>query len=73
MKFHERINRSVAKAISYRLLNITSDSLIVLLLTHRWDLAIGVVGFSNIASSLLYFLHERAWNKIHWGKVQKKR
>ncbi|MBI5817243.1 MAG: DUF2061 domain-containing protein [Candidatus Yonathbacteria bacterium] len=31
-------------------------------------MALAVIVFSNLASTIIYFFHERAWNKIHWGK-----
>ena len=71
IKFHENISRSLVKAITYRIVILTSDSIIVFALTHRFDITVGVVLFSNFASSFLYFIHERAWNAIHWGKSKK--
>jgi uncharacterized membrane protein len=70
-KFHERISRSFVKAITYRLAILTSDAIIVLAITHRFDTTIGVVVGTNIASTLMYVIHERVWNKIHWGKAKK--
>jgi uncharacterized membrane protein len=69
MAFHEKHSRSIAKAFTYRLLIIIADSVIVFLLTRRWDLVAGFVIISNIYSTVLYFIHERIWNDIHWGKV----
>ena len=68
MAFHEKISRSITKAITYRCLIFISDGIIIYLITHRFDLAISVIFFSNIASTILYFIHERLWNKVHWGK-----
>ena len=71
VKFHDHVKRSLVKTITYRLLIICSDSLIVYIVSHRWDITVGVVFFSNLASTVLYYVHERAWNKIHWGKGKK--
>jgi len=71
IKFHERVSRSLVKAITYRILIITSDTIVVFFLTHRIDITLGVVLFTNVASSLLYFFHERIWNAIHWGKMKR--
>lgn len=67
-KFYEHVGRSIVKAITFRILIIISDSIIIFTITHRYDVTIGVIFFSNLASTMLYFLHERAWNAIHWGK-----
>jgi uncharacterized membrane protein len=67
-KVNENIKRSITKAITFRLLIVLSDAVIVLALTHKVALTLGVVVLSNIASTTFYFLHERLWNVIGWGK-----
>lgn len=67
-KFHERFSRSIVKALTFRLLIIISDGIIIYAITHRYDLTLGVMLFSNFASTIIYFIHERIWNGIHWGK-----
>jgi len=65
---HEHAKRSFAKSITFRITIIISDTIIVLALTHRYDLAAGFVILTNLASTLIYYLHERAWAYIHWGR-----
>lgn len=67
--YHEHVKRSVAKALTFRSIIIVSDVIIVYTITHRVDLTLGVLFFSNIASTTIYFFHERFWNTVHWGKV----
>jgi uncharacterized membrane protein len=64
----EPISRSITKAVTFRIVILVSDSVIVYALTHRVDLTVGVMIFSNLASTILYIFHERAWNKISWGR-----
>ena len=61
-KLQESVKRSITKAITFRF---------ILAITHRFDVAIGVIFFSNIASTIIYFLHERLWTTIHWGQLVK--
>lgn len=68
MLFHEKTSRSIAKSITFRAVILMADSLIIYLLTHRLDVTLGVMLFSNLSSTIIYFLHERAWNRIRWGK-----
>lgn len=68
MAFFEHHGRSLAKTISYRLIIILSNGLIVYFSTGQIDVTFQVLGLSSIASTFLYFLHERLWNHIHWGK-----
>ena len=70
-KLQESVKRSITKAITFRFLILCSDGVIILAITHRFDVAIGVIFFSNIASTIIYFLHERLWTTIHWGQLVK--
>lgn len=66
--YHEHIKRSITKALTFRVIIIVSDLIIVYAITRRIDVTLGVLFFSNISSTVIYFLHERMWNGIHWGK-----
>lgn len=68
MPYTEKHTRSLAKAISYRILSITFDLLIIFALTKKVELTLGIVIISNVVSIFLYYFHERAWNKIHFGR-----
>lgn len=65
---HEKNGRSLAKAVSYRVVSVIVDLTLVYLITKRIDLTLGVVVVSNTASIFVYYFHERAWNKIHIGR-----
>lgn len=71
IKFFERASRSVIKSISFRIIVIIADTVIIFSLTHKVELAIGIIIASNLASTILYYLHERLWNRIHWGKTKR--
>lgn len=64
----ETHKRSVVKGISWRLAATFMTMVISYLITRRIDLAleIGVIEF--IAKVFLYYLHERAWLKLRWGR-----
>jgi uncharacterized membrane protein len=61
--------RSLVKAIIFRTLVICSDTLIIFLVTHRWETTAGLVLLTNFASTTLYFIHERMWSRISWGRT----
>jgi len=63
----ERKMRSIIKTISYRVLIIISDIIILYAITRRMDLTIGITSIANIIRTFLYYAHERVWNKITWG------
>jgi uncharacterized membrane protein len=60
--------RSLTKTISWRVTGSSATFLIAYLLTGDFAVAgtIGVV--QMVSNTILYFVHERAWNKVNWGK-----
>jgi uncharacterized membrane protein len=70
MKFKETKRRSFVKATTFRVLVVVSDIVIVYVLTKRLDVTAAVTIFTNVASSVFYFLHERVWDGIDWGKLR---
>jgi len=60
--------RSLTKAISWRVTGTIDTVLISYLITGqmRWALSIGLVELFTKVS--LYYLHERLWNKITFGR-----
>lgn len=70
IKILEHVKRSLTKALTFRIVVLVSDFVIVSAITHRYDIAIEVILASNFASTFLYYAHERVWNRIGWGKVK---
>ncbi|WP_299012042.1 DUF2061 domain-containing protein [uncultured Polaribacter sp.] len=67
-KNSEKPLRSVLKALSWRVIG-TLDTLVVsYLLTGELVLATSIASVDFLTKLLLYFFHERIWNKIKWGK-----
>ena len=62
--------RSLAKAITYRLIVMCADAVAIYLLPGRWRVAAGFMIASNLYTTVLYFLHERAWTHIGWGRIR---
>ncbi|MCB1126661.1 MAG: DUF2061 domain-containing protein [Verrucomicrobiae bacterium] len=61
--------RSLAKAVSWRLTGTLDTVLISFLITRelRWALSIGVIEL--FTKLFLYYLHERVWNRVPFGRV----
>lgn len=59
--------RSFFKAITYRLVIIALDFLVIYLMTGKILIAVGFMLISNTYTTIAYFIHERIWNKIAWG------
>jgi uncharacterized membrane protein len=60
--------RSIVKTISWRLTGSSATFLIAFLLTGNFAIA-GVIGITQmISNTVLYYFHERIWNRIQWGQ-----
>ena len=64
----EKNSRSIAKAVSYRVFGSIVTFAIALLLTGD-AMVSSAVGVADLfAKAILFYLHERLWNKIDWGR-----
>lgn len=68
--FKEKRIRSIVKTLSWRIIATTAITLIVFIFSKESKLALAVGGTEALAKTLLYFFHERLWDKIHFGKKQ---
>ncbi len=66
--YYENKKRSIAKTVSWRTLATFTTALIVYAFTGKVILAISIGSVEVIAKIILYFVHERAWNKSHYGR-----
>ncbi|MFD0842339.1 DUF2061 domain-containing protein [Flaviramulus multivorans] len=64
----ERVKRSIAKTISWRIVGTLDTVLISWLITGTLALAFSIGLVELVTKMVLYFFHERAWNNIKWGK-----
>ena len=68
----ESNSRSLAKALSYRLLGSACTALICFAVTGKAAVSIGA-GAADIVLKLgLYYLHERLWNSISFGRDKRR-
>jgi uncharacterized membrane protein len=67
MKNRASKRRSVVKAITYRVIIVCLDFLVIYVLTGKVMTAAAFMIVSNIYTTIGYFLHERVWAGITWG------
>ena len=60
--------RSLAKAVSWRITGTIDTFLISLLITGQALLASGIALTEIMTKVGLYWLHERAWTRVKWGR-----
>lgn len=56
--------RSLIKAVTFRIAVVVVNTFVVFIITKRVNITIGVIFFSNVTSTILYFFHERIWNNV---------
>jgi adenylylsulfate kinase len=67
----DTVRRSIVKAVTYRVIIICLDLCFVYLLTGSLSIAFWFMVGSNAYTTVAYFIHERVWAKVSWGKDKK--
>ena len=67
-KFYERVLRSLGKVVTWRILVTITNFIGGWLASGSWQVGLGVVSFALVVNSVLYYFHERIWNRINAGK-----
>ena len=68
---NEKSYRSILKAISWRATGSLDTIIISYLITGNIKIAASIGFIEVFTKTILYFIHERIWNKIKLGKESK--
>lgn len=68
--YRETHARSVAKAVSWRVMGTVATSLIVLAVTRRVVLSLAVGVFEFVSKIGFFWLHERVWDRLRFGREE---
>lgn len=60
--------RSLAKSMTWRLIAIISTFVIVYVMTKDFTFATSITIISNVINFVLYYIHERIWLQVRWGR-----
>lgn len=60
--------RSLVKTVSWRLTGSGATFLISYLIAGNFAVAGTIATIQLVSNTVLYFLHERVWNRIKWGR-----
>ena len=66
--YRDTNTRSIAKGISWRVVATTTTIIIVYVFFGRLDLAIAAGMIETVLKVMLYWAHERAWQRVRWGR-----
>ena len=67
----ETTRRSIAKALSWRLLATAITSTLVFVLTGQGEFAATIGLCDTLIKLFIYFGHERLWNRIAFGRKER--
>lgn len=60
--------RSLTKTITFRMIMVVAGFIIAYLFTRDIGMSLGISLVRDGFATLAYFFHERAWEKIQWGR-----
>jgi len=61
--------RSAIKAITWRIIGTADTFAISWIITKEPVTAGAIASVEVLTKTILYYFHERGWNKINWGRV----
>ena len=67
---HEKPYRSVAKTISWRTVGTLDTIIISYFITGNLVMAASIGSIEVITKMILYYFHERVWNRLKFGNVK---
>lgn len=62
--------RSIAKTISYRIIGSLATAMICFAVSGRLALSLGAGAVDMVLKLGLYFVHERIWDRIDYGRAK---
>ena len=70
-RIKDKVNRlrSLIKAITWRITASLDTFIISYIVTSRFEWATSIALLEIITKAILYYLHERGWNKVNWGRI----
>lgn len=65
----DEAKRSLVKTISWRITGSGATFGISYLISGNFVIASSIASIQLVVNTILYFIHERVWNKITWGRL----
>lgn len=62
--------RSIAKSISWRIMGTFDTIVVAFFITGDYSKALSIGGTEVLTKMFLYYLHERAWHRIRFGRLK---
>ena len=68
MILNEMRKRSIAKAITYRIICISMLALVTYVVTRDIMKMTSIVVIFQSIQMIIYYFHERTWERVKWGQ-----
>ena len=62
--------RSLVKAVSWRIVGSADTFMLSLIFTGSGKYAISIATTEALTKIALYYVHERAWRRVRWGRLE---
>ena len=62
------VKRSLTKTASWRIIGSIDTMIITYIVTGNWKFGLAVGSVEVMTKIVLYYIHERVWQRIKWGK-----
>lgn len=66
---NDTYGRTLVKAVTFRIFILITDGLIIFAVTHDYGTTSKFLVITTVIRTIIYLIHERAWNLITWGKI----
>lgn len=64
----EKHRRSLVKALGYRALMVVTSVVVTFVLSGEAALSLQVGVVLNLVNLAVYYIYERAWTRVEWGR-----
>ena len=68
----ETHRRSIVKAITWRVIATATTLLVAYIWLGEWTTSIALAIMANGIKAVLYYMHERVWNRTDFGRKKAK-
>ena len=68
LKGPESHQRSIVKAVTWRIIGTLDTFLLSLLVTGNAKYAVSIASVEALTKIILFYLHERVWRMVRWGQ-----
>ncbi len=62
--------RSIVKTVSWRVIGTIDTVVISFIITGNFTMAASIGSIELFTKTILFYAHERTWNKINFGKIK---